>query len=358
MKANYMSEKLIDDYDDYVVDYLDGEIKPAKRKRSDDVGLPDTSDIAWSDGEYTDKELAQDEKLDHRDPLVRAYFEEIRAIPRVTPTEEKSLLERLAVGDKAARERLITGFLPLVVKLASKMNRPVKVKFLELVQAGNEGLIHAVDNFDLSHGTRFSTFAVPSIRWKLRDYLDSQVNAIYVPPQAARRHHRISQAYETWVRENYQDDKLAGSPSPEELSKITGESLAHVLDWLADGNRFTTEVGIPGLPLVPGGRPVLDESDDDDADDPIDRDYNPTHPPVDTALRPDEMFEHKEHLVSLYKAVDTLTKRERKFVELKFAEGKSLRSISKTLKISPKKIGEFETKVLAKLRTTLKETEE
>ena len=41
----------------------------------------------------------------------------------------------------------------------------------DLFQVGSLGLLKAIDNFDLEHGVRFSTYAVPMIIGEIRRYL-------------------------------------------------------------------------------------------------------------------------------------------------------------------------------------------
>lgn len=69
-----------------------------------------------------------------------------------------------------AREEFIQGNLRLVLSIIQRFNRrgePVD----DLFQIGCIGLIKAIDNFDLSHNVRFSTYAVPMIIGEIRRYL-------------------------------------------------------------------------------------------------------------------------------------------------------------------------------------------
>ena len=90
---------------------------------------------------------------------------------RVLSADEKEvLLQRVARGDKKAREELVAGNLKLVLsvirRFSSRGENPD-----DLFQVGCIGLIKAIDHFDLSHGVQFSTYAVPMIVGELRRYL-------------------------------------------------------------------------------------------------------------------------------------------------------------------------------------------
>lgn len=80
-----------------------------------------------------------------------AYLKEIRRFPLLTSSEEKDLAYKMSQGDVNAREKLINSNLRFVVSIASNYKNS-GIPFLDLIGAGNEGLIKAVDRFDISMG--------------------------------------------------------------------------------------------------------------------------------------------------------------------------------------------------------------
>lgn len=73
-------------------------------------------------------------------------------------------------GDLFAKETLIKGNLKLVLSLVQRFaNRCDNMD--DLFQVGCIGLVKAIDNFDLQHGVRFSTYAVPMIMGEMKRYL-------------------------------------------------------------------------------------------------------------------------------------------------------------------------------------------
>ena len=73
-------------------------------------------------------------------------------------------------GNQTAKERLVSGNLKLVLSILKKYNTRVD-NMDDLFQVGVVGLIKAIDNFDLSHEVKFSTYAVPMILGEVKRYL-------------------------------------------------------------------------------------------------------------------------------------------------------------------------------------------
>lgn len=85
-------------------------------------------------------------------------------------SEKIEYLKAMHNGDKTAREKLINGNLKLVLSVIQRFtNRGENLD--DLFQVGCIGLIKAIDNFDISVGVKFSTYAVPMIIGELRRYL-------------------------------------------------------------------------------------------------------------------------------------------------------------------------------------------
>ena len=80
------------------------------------------------------------------------------------------LFKRYKDGDKSCKEAIINGNLKLVLSILRKYNNRTD-NMDDLFQIGCIGLIKAVDNFDLSHEVKFSTYAVPMILGEVKRYL-------------------------------------------------------------------------------------------------------------------------------------------------------------------------------------------
>lgn len=90
---------------------------------------------------------------------------------KVLSNEEMlELFKRYSEGDMLAKEELINGNLKLVLSILKKYNNRCD-NMDDLFQVGCIGLIKAIDNFDLSHDVKFSTYAVPMILGEVKRYL-------------------------------------------------------------------------------------------------------------------------------------------------------------------------------------------
>lgn len=93
----------------------------------------------------------------------------------LTEEEKEKLFKRYQGGDEKARNELACGNLKLVLSiLKNYQNRCDNMD--DLFQVGCVGLLKAIDNFDLSHGVKFSTYAVPLILGEVRRYLRDNSN--------------------------------------------------------------------------------------------------------------------------------------------------------------------------------------
>ena len=91
-------------------------------------------------------------------------------LPILKEKEMKELLLKIQKGDFHSRETFIQGNLRLVLSVIKRFNnRGENVD--DLFQVGCIGLMKSIDNFDLSHNVKFSTYAVPMIIGEIRRYL-------------------------------------------------------------------------------------------------------------------------------------------------------------------------------------------
>ena len=109
-----------------------------------------------------DEEKSENSIVKGIDDSVNLYLKDIGRIKLLTPEEEKELFTAYKNGDKSARKKIIEANLRLVVTIAKKYIGTVydsTLDFLDLIQEGNEGLMVAVEKFDVEKGYKFSTYA-------------------------------------------------------------------------------------------------------------------------------------------------------------------------------------------------------
>jgi RNA polymerase sigma-32 factor len=140
------------------------------RKKAREAEIMSSMNLAQA----TTAEHLTDSTDETRDPF-RMYIREISKHSILSKEEEFEVAERIRVHkDKNAEQRLVTGNLRLVVKIALQYSN-FESNLLDLVQEGNVGLMRAVRKYDSQRGTRFSTYASFWIRaYILKHIMDSR----------------------------------------------------------------------------------------------------------------------------------------------------------------------------------------
>lgn len=109
-----------------------------------------------------------------------AYLETISKFPVLSKEQFYELSRKYKNGDMEAKKTLIRHNLKLVVKCAKIYHQSESV-MMDLIQEGNEGLIRAIEKFDLEQGNEFSTYANYWIRYKIEFYMYKNKNMISAP---------------------------------------------------------------------------------------------------------------------------------------------------------------------------------
>lgn len=105
------------------------------------------------------------------DPSLSHYITAAHGYPELSREDELALTVRwLTNKDEVAREELVRAHLRYVVSIAFKYHR-YGLPLGELIAEGNFGLVHALQKFDTSRGTRFVTYASYWIRAYILNYV-------------------------------------------------------------------------------------------------------------------------------------------------------------------------------------------
>ena len=134
-----------------------------------------TSEAGQKDAEESNDEYVVDS--------VRMYLRDISRHPLLSAAEEIELGRIIAEGGEgaqAAKDKLVTSNLRLVVSIAKKsQGRGVDLE--DLIMMGNEGLIKSVEKYDYTLGYKFSTYATWWIRQAISRGLANERTAIRIP---------------------------------------------------------------------------------------------------------------------------------------------------------------------------------
>ena len=150
-------------------------------------------------------------------------------LPVLTNKEKDELFIKIKQGDEEARTEFIKGNLRLVLSVIQRFyGRGESAD--DLFQIGCVGLIKSIDNFDLSQGVQFSTYAVPMIIGEVRRYLRDN-NSIRVSRSVR------DLAYKTIQFKDKFNKEKGREPTIEEISKeleVGREEIAASLDAIQD----------------------------------------------------------------------------------------------------------------------------
>jgi DNA-directed RNA polymerase sigma subunit (sigma70/sigma32) len=181
--------------------------------------------------------MARDPQADHTaetdeatDPgaLERSGLEMLMAAAERGAQEELAALGAPAANERAdlgrsadqgpeAEDRLLMAHLRLVASIAERYAGR-GVSFLELIAAGNLGLIRAAEKFDDSKGYAFSTYATWWIRQAITRAVADNAQSARIPVHMARAISEIAVVQRRLSRE------LGREPTPEELAAELGTS--------------------------------------------------------------------------------------------------------------------------------------
>ena len=239
-------------------------------------------------------------------------------LPIYKEAEMTEMLLKIKEGDRETRDTFITGNLRLVLSVIQRFgNRGENPD--DLFQVGCIGLIKALDNFDMSHGVKFSTYAVPMIIGEVRRYLRDN-NAIRVSRSLRDLAYKALQARENLARQ------LQREPPMAEIAKemdVEQEEVVLALESIQEP-----------ISLY---EPVF--HDDGDAIYVMDQ--------VSDTKNTDEKWIEN---IALSEAMKKLTPRERKILNMRFFEGKTQMEVAEEISISQAQVSRLEKNALKYMR--------
>ena len=239
--------------------------------------------------------------------------------------EEKKKYEELV---SEQRKEIANHNLRLPVSIA-KRHVGRGLPLLDLIEEGNDGLMKAIDKFDLSKGFKFSTYATWWIRQAITRAIADQARTIRIPVHMVETINKVARIERNFVIENGRE------PSMEELAKATQLPLAKV-----------KEIYKISQEPISISTPVGDSEDDSTLADFIPDDNN------------DNLFIEPQFYNIMKKdlngVLDTLTEREQKVLSLRFGlndgHPRTLEEVGKIFNVTRERIRQIEAKALRKLR--------
>ncbi len=235
--------------------------------------------------------------------------------------ETEELFKRYRNGDNQAKELLVSGNLKLVLSILKKYIGKYD-NLDDLFQIGVVGLIKAIDNFDITLGLKLSTYAIPMISGEIRRYLRDN-NMLRVSRSIK------DLAYKTINKRDELTNELGYVPRYDVIAKELGVSE---IDILISLEAMTDPVSI--------FEPIYNDGGD--------------------TIYLYEQLEDKssngdlEMKLTLKKAINDLTLREKNILDKRYIIGKTQMEIAEELGISQAQVSRLEKNAIKTLKKTLK----
>ena len=258
--------------------------------------------------------------------ILQIYFDQIKAYPLLDPQEEIELARLVQQGDHDALHKLIRANLRLVIKIA-RAYAASDVPFIDLVQEGNMGLMHAAEKFDHNKKIRFCTYASWWIRQYIARYLTNKRRIVRLPHRKEEILRRIQRTYHTLSQ------TLMHQPRTEDIAGELGISVQDI--------DFIVNMSSGPLPLE------LD----------IDRDNSPMVMEIheDYTYSPERNMLRQYYYDGARRCLDRLKDRERQVLSYRYqldnGEPHTLKEIGDKMDLSPETVRQIEKRALAKIRS-------
>ncbi len=272
--------------------------------------------------------------MNESDAGLNRYLREIGRIPLLTPQQEIELGGKIKTGDAAARERMITANLRLVVTIARDYAN-LGLPLLDLISEGNIGLTKAVERFDPAKGAKLSTYAMWWIKQSIKRALANQSKTIRLPV------HLVDKVATVRRVSRKMSDELGREPTDDELGEELGIAAENVGRLRSVGIRPTSL----DAPMADDDSTEFGEMiGDEDAETPFE------------LLRDKNLRGEVDGLIAV------LDSREKKIIAQRFGlsgrKPKTLKDVGKNLGVTRERIRQLQNIALAKLRRALSTKED
>lgn len=261
---------------------------------------------------------------------LESYLKTISSYPLLTKADEKWYAEQAASGNALAREQLISRNLRLVVSIATDRHYDRSLSLLGMIQAGNLGLIHAVDKFDHTREVSLSSFAYKYILGAILNYINENKHAVHFSKYSIETQNKIRKAADELF------GRLGREPTDKEISEETKLSVKVVRR-----HRFLSRMTV---------------SLDDDSNEQSHSEYEAIADP--SAPSPEDLAITAEQREYLEKAtLDYLEEWERRVLELYFGlhdqEEHTLDAIAEDMEIERERVRQIGVVALRKMYSKL-----
>jgi RNA polymerase primary sigma factor len=256
---------------------------------------------------------------------LESYLREINETALLRPDEEKELAYRIEDGDSEARDHLVRANLRLVVNIA-RSYQGKGLALQDLIAEGNLGLLRAVEGYDPSMNTRFSTYASFWIKQSMKRAVVNTAKTVRLPAY-------MVQLLTEWRRAAARLQEELGRPATEEEIALRMKLPKKKLNIIKKAIRIYNA----------GPQGEVEDTNwsiDDLAMDCV-------------AHTPDAQMMRSDDLSQVLHLLETLEEREATVLRLRFGldgqDPKTLKEIGECLDLTRERVRQIEREALGKL---------
>ena len=260
---------------------------------------------------------------------LETYLKEINETALLTAQEEVELSNAISAGNAAARDRMVRANLRLVVNIARAYTSK-GLPLQDLIEEGNLGVLRAVEGFDPTMGTRFSTYASYWIKQSIKRALVNSAKTIRIPAY-------MVELLSKWRKATAKlGDELGRTPTPEEVA---------------------AELGLPTKKLKIVKKAIQLYNSNPQTDQPDGTWTLGEVVPDDRSKSPDDELMDSDNLRHVFEMLDSMDQREATILRMRFglddSEPKTLKEIGESLGLTRERVRQIEADALKKLQRGL-----
>jgi RNA polymerase sigma-B factor len=235
---------------------------------------------------------------------------------------DQKLFELYAKGHNVAyRNEIVNKYLYLVEIISKKfLNRGIEYE--DIYQVACIALIKAVERFDPQKGTKFVSFATPTIVGEIKRFFRDKGSTIRIPRRIYEVYQKVGYAKEELTQ------KLKRTPRVDEIAAYLNISEEMVLEIIESANAYN---------IQSFDQTIYDEDIE-------------LH---ETIGADDNTFERIENRDFLEKSLNKFNEVEKNFIKLRFFNNKTQKEIAEKLGVSQMYVSRLEKKVVNKFRTLM-----